>query len=372
MKYRPKHTLIVAGGGTGGHVLAGIAVADQWRARYGFEARVVFVGAKGGIEEKLVPRAGYPLKLLKLGSLNRVSLWRKIRTAFQLPVSFVKSVLFIMSLRPKAILGVGGYASGPVVLMGRVLSGLHLIRAKTAILEQNSVAGLTNRILGRFVNVVCSAFPGLETQFDLEKLVVTGNPVRAIMKPLPAAPREPFTIFIFGGSQGAIGMNTLVLAALPELKDLFPRIRFVHQTGEKDYQRVLAAHQKAGSPARVEKFIYEMDQTYAVASLVICRAGSSTLSELAAVGRAAVLVPLPTAADNHQEENAKLFFNAGASFVLHQQGSKGSDLAKLIRELIRNPAQIDQMESAVRRFYAPTAADAIVLALSDRRASARS
>lgn len=350
-------SLIIAGGGTGGHVAAGIAVADAWKRKYGADARIVFVGAQGGIEEKMVPRTGYPLELLKLGSLKGVSLGRRLKTMLQLPLSLIRSLGVVIRERPDAVLGVGGYASGPLVLAARILS-------RTAILEQNAVPGFTNRILGKVVHRVFSAFPGVEGLFPGGKVTLTGNPVRSAMQPMPPAPRTPFTIFIFGGSQGAMGINTLVLDALPYLHDLLPRLRFVHQTGDRDHARTAEAHGKASTSARVEKFIHDMPSVYREASLLICRAGSSTLSEIAAVGRAAVLIPFPFASDNHQEKNAEIFVKAGAAWLLRQQSAKGEDLARIIREAVTNPAKIDQMEKAVRAFYRPAAAEDIVVQLS--------
>jgi UDP-N-acetylglucosamine--N-acetylmuramyl-(pentapeptide) pyrophosphoryl-undecaprenol N-acetylglucosamine transferase len=351
---------MVAGGGTGGHVLAGIAVADAWKVKYP-GARIEFVGAYGGIEEKLVPRAGYPLRLVALGSLKGVSWGKRIRTFCQLPFALGKSALLLFRARPRAVVGVGGYASGPLVLMARVtgwLWGCH-----TAILEQNAVPGFTNRVLARFVHQVLSAFPGIDGHFPRGKVRVTGNPVREVMKPMKPATRNPFTLFIFGGSQGAQGINTLVLDAVAHLEDLKPRLRFIHQTGERDYDRVVEGHRKAGTQARVEKFIYEMPAAYEAASLLVCRAGSSTLAEVAAVGRAAVLVPFPYASDNHQEKNARIFEEMHAARVLVQFQSKGEDLARIIRELIENPTKLDEMERAVRSFYRPNAALDVVQAI---------
>jgi UDP-N-acetylglucosamine--N-acetylmuramyl-(pentapeptide) pyrophosphoryl-undecaprenol N-acetylglucosamine transferase len=366
---RVSRSLIIAGGGTGGHVLAGVAVADSWRDAFGKDAQILFVGARGGIEEKLVPRAGYPLELLELGSLNRVSLSRKLKTTFQLPLSLFKSARIILRQKPDAVLGVGGYASGPLVLMARVLGCFGLTSTTTAILEQNSIPGLTNRILGRMVHQVFSAFPGMEKHFDVTKLLVTGNPVRASVVEVGARKAEvvsPFTVFIFGGSQGAKGINTLVLEALPLLKDRLTRLKFVHQTGEADYERVKKGYEEFGVQARVEKFIYDMPEVYSQASLVICRAGSSTLSEIAAVGKASVLVPFPFASDNHQEHNARIFSDAGAAFLLIQSQAKGSDLAQIIRELMENPEKKNKLEHQVRTFFKPDSAGEIRRALSPR------
>jgi UDP-N-acetylglucosamine--N-acetylmuramyl-(pentapeptide) pyrophosphoryl-undecaprenol N-acetylglucosamine transferase len=355
-----KGGLVIAGGGTGGHVLAGIAVADEWKSRAG-AGDIAFVGAYGGIEEKLVPRAGYPLTCLNIGALKGKGLGRRLKTLFQLPIAIASSAAWLLSRRPRAVLGVGGYASGPLVLAARVLGPF--TGTRTAILEQNSVPGFTNRMLGRLVQRVFCTFPGTEARFPAGRARVTGNPVRSAMHRLASAPREPFTVFIFGGSQGAAGINQLVTDALPLLKDL--KLRFIHQTGEKDFDRTLAAHRAAGTDARVEKFIHDMPACYERASLVICRSGSSTLSELAAVGRASVLVPFPFASDNHQEVNARVFTDAGAALLLKQQDSTGADLARIIREAMADPARLARMEEAVTAFHRPQAASEIVGWLGD-------
>lgn len=360
-----KPSLIVAGGGTGGHVLAGIAVADAWRAAVGEQAQVLFVGAQGGIEEKLVPRGGYALELLHLGALNRVSWAKKLRTALLLPFSFWKSLSILLTHRPDAVLGVGGYASGPLVLTAKVLRLLRISGLKTAILEQNSVPGLTNRWLGKWVDLVFCAFPGTENQFGQASTILTGNPVRSSIQKFPSAPREPLTVFIFGGSQGALGINSLVIAALPFLEPVQAQIRFIHQTGERDFERVLGAYRSRNMDVRVEKFIYDMPECYKSASLVICRSGSSTLAEIAAVGRAAVLVPFPQASDNHQEKNARVFSEAGAARLLLQQNTTGKELAELILDLLHKTKLIDEMEKAVSQFYRPMAAQDIVKNLRD-------
>lgn len=364
-------SIIIAGGGTGGHVLAGVAVADSWKQAYGKDAEILFVGARGGIEEKLVPRAGYTLELLDLGSLNRVSVGRKLKTLVQLPLSLIKSARIILKQKPAAVLGVGGYASGPLVLMARVLGFFGLSSARTAILEQNSIPGMTNRILGKTVHQVFSAFPGMDRHFSQGKLSITGNPVReAVVNAWgQKAQAEPFTVFIFGGSQGALGINTLVLEALPLLKDRWTRLKFVHQTGEKDFDRVKAGYeplQAQGVQVRVEKFIYDMPEVYGQSSLVICRAGSSTLSEIAAVGKASVLVPFPYASDNHQEHNARVFTDAGAAFLLIQAKAKGGDLAAIIKDLMDHPEKRTDVEKKARSFFKPDSAGEIRRALSSR------
>jgi UDP-N-acetylglucosamine--N-acetylmuramyl-(pentapeptide) pyrophosphoryl-undecaprenol N-acetylglucosamine transferase len=352
-----KATLLVCGGGTGGHVLAGIALANEWQRQHGMQARVCFVGAKGGLEEKLVPRAGYPLRLLELGALNRVGIVRKIKTLFQMPVCLFRAALILFQERPSAVIGVGGYASGPMLLVAS------FFRLNTAILEQNSVPGLTNRWLGHLVRKIFTAFEGTQG-FSASKVLVTGNPIRTEFQVGGSATRRPFVIFIFGGSQGAMGLNSLVLDSLPYLVDRGSDIEWIHQTGEKDFDRVKAGFETwKGLSPRIEKFIYEMPECYKKASLVICRAGSSTLSEIAAVGRAALFIPLPTAADNHQVKNAEIFQKAGASLMLQQNQTSGKELAKVIGECIANPSLLEKMEKAVVGFYKPSAAEMIIKAI---------
>jgi len=356
---RISNRLIVAGGGTGGHVLAGVAIADCWKKAVSADA--IFIGAVGGIEEKLVPRSGYQLHLLSLGSLKGVGLGKQFKTLLKIPFALLISFSLLIRYRPTAVIGVGGYASGPFVLAARLIGWLW--QTRVAILEQNAVPGFTNRLLARFVDKIFSAFPGLEKSLPGNKVILTGNPVRAEMKRLGPSSRKPFTVFIFGGSQGAVGINTLVLEALPLLKDYHHLLKFIHQTGEKDYQRVFEGYEENKIEARVEKFIYEMAQAYEEASIVICRAGSSTLAEIAAVGRASVLIPFPQAADNHQEKNAQIFQDKKAARMLRQSEATGKTVADLLVELLKDPEKIEEMERNVSFFHKPNAARDIVEAL---------
>jgi UDP-N-acetylglucosamine--N-acetylmuramyl-(pentapeptide) pyrophosphoryl-undecaprenol N-acetylglucosamine transferase len=357
--------LFVAGGGTGGHVLAGVAIAEEWKRILGPQARVVFVGARGGIEERLVTRVGLPLRLVDLGSLKRVSLGRRLKTLIQLPLSFIRSAQWLFQERPQAVIGVGGYASGPMVLMARLVGWIW--GARVGIVEQNSVPGFTNRVLSFFAHKVCAAFPGMEAFFPTSKLSLTGNPIRLIFEELPPAQEKDgkLSVFIFGGSQGALGINKLVVEALPLIQAnprLCNRLRFIHQTGEKDHEWVLKGHREAGfADSRVEKFIYEMEAAYREASLVVCRAGSSTLSELARVGRASILIPFPFAADNHQEMNARVFSSAGASILLRQQDTKPEDLVRVLEQLLAvSSDSLRKMETLVKQFSQPKSAELVL------------
>ena len=353
---KSRDVFFVTGGGTAGHIYAGLAVADLWHERHP-TTDIRFVGARGGMEERLVPRSPYPLHLVSIGSWNGAPLAKKLKTFFQIPFSFIVAARWLLAHRPRVVLGVGGYASFPLVLAASAIGWLWGCRV--AVLEQNVLPGLTNRILGRVSSRVFAAFPGAEKVFGHSKVLLTGNPIRSTMKPLPPASRKPFTVFVFGGSQGAMGINTLVIEALPELKALGTEVRWIHQTGERDFDRVKAAHLAAGTQGRVEKFIYEMLEAYAQADLLICRAGSSTLAEVAAVGRAAVLVPL-VSRDRHQVYNAELFANSGAAEMKIQTQTSGKELAMLIDSLSKVPSRLSQMETAVKQFYRPDAVSRVV------------
>ena len=366
MRLSNKHNrrLLIAGGGTGGHVLAGIAIADEWMRQLGgldrTSADVLFVGSFQGLEAKLVPKYGYALKLIPVGALNRISLKTKILTLSRLPVAFIKAFFILLFFRPHSVIGVGGYASGPVVLLARFLAPI--LKINTAIIEQNSVAGFTNRLLGRYVKKVFCAFDASKSYFSADKVLITGNPIRSSLRRLPPSLQEPFTLFIFGGSQGALGINSMILDALPFLKN--EGIQFIHQTGVTDFERVQAGYLREGiESARLEKFIDDMASCYSRASLVICRAGASTLSELASVGRAAIFIPLPTAADNHQEKNARIFESNQSAWVVPQTSLTGAQFAEAILNLKRNPAAILQVETRVQKFYQSDSAFKIVKAL---------
>jgi len=356
--------LFVAGGGTGGHVLAGVAIAEEWKRRLGEGARVVFVGARGGIEERLVPRAGLPLRLVDLGSLKRVSWSRRLKTVIQLPMSLVRSGFWLLQDRPSVVIGVGGYASGPMVLMSRLLGWLW--GARVGIVEQNSVPGFTNRILSLFAHKVCVVFPGMERFFAAKKVAKTGNPIRLIFQELPSSAESdlPVTVFVFGGSQGATGINRLVTEALPLIANhpgLTGKIRWIHQTGERDFEEVNKAYHDTGfSDSRVEKFIYDMETAYRSAFVVVCRAGSSTLSELARVGRASILIPFPFAADNHQEMNARVFADTGASILMLQGKTRSEDLVQTLERLVRDRQAVGSMEQAVKKFSQPDSAQLVL------------
>jgi UDP-N-acetylglucosamine--N-acetylmuramyl-(pentapeptide) pyrophosphoryl-undecaprenol N-acetylglucosamine transferase len=325
--------LLIAGGGTGGHLFPGIAVAEEVVRRGG---QVLFVGTSRGLEARAVPAAGYALELLEVSGLKRVGLMAVLRGLFRLPKAFFRSLSILRRFRPDVVLGVGGYASGPVVLAAA------LWRYPTAIQEQNSVPGITNRILSRLVRVVMIAFDEARRFFPAGKTETIGNPVRSkLVATLTAGADSADTsasprILVVGGSQGARAVNDLVLTAVEVLAKNGSLPVLVHQTGPSDEDRCGERYGVLSVSDRVEvrPFIDDMATEYHRASLVVARAGALTLAELAIAGRPTILIPLPTAADDHQSKNAARFAQAGAAIVLNQRTSTGAELAQLLSDLL--------------------------------------
>jgi UDP-N-acetylglucosamine--N-acetylmuramyl-(pentapeptide) pyrophosphoryl-undecaprenol N-acetylglucosamine transferase len=354
--------VIIAGGGTGGHLYPGIAIAEEVTARPGGE--VLFVGTARGLEAKLVPAAGYPLELLDVSGLKRKGLRGFLRGLLRLPRAFFGSRAILRRFRPDLVFGVGGYASGPIVLVA-ALSGY-----TTAILEQNSRPGITNRLLGRFVRRIFIAFDESRRYFAAAKTTLSGNPVRRGFLNGRAAPGATTaveqTLLIVGGSQGARAVNDLVSAMVPLLAQRGGLPRIVHQTGPADLERIRQRYQemrqKTGVAVAVDvrPYIDDMPGELARASLVIGRAGALTLAELAIVGCPAILIPLPTAADDHQTANARQLAEAGAAVLLPQAQATAEGLADLVASLMTDAARRAAMAAAMAALGRPGAARAIV------------
>ncbi len=347
--------LMVAGGGTGGHIYPAIAIAREWLARG--DHRVVFVGTEYGLEKRLVPAAGYPLEFVRVGGLKGKSLAQTVRNLARLPLGFLDAWTLVSRHRPAAVLGVGGYASGPV-LMVAALRGI-----PTLIHEANAFPGLTNRILARFVRTIAVGFPKALEQFR-RKGIETGNPVRQEFFDAARRPRTPragVRILVFGGSQGSKILNDTVVAALPHLAPAAGRVEIVHQTGPASLDAVKAAY--ASSPfadARVVAYLDPMAEEMAAADLVICRAGAMTVGELAAIGRAAILIPFAAATNNHQEFNARALESAGGAVVITERELTPERLAAAISELTSSRPRLEAMGAAQRRVARPDATAAIV------------
>jgi UDP-N-acetylglucosamine--N-acetylmuramyl-(pentapeptide) pyrophosphoryl-undecaprenol N-acetylglucosamine transferase len=299
--------VVIAGGGTGGHVIPALAIARELQASY--NAEVMFVGTSRGIENRLVPQAGFPLKLIEVGQLNRVSFATRIKTLFALPLSVVEASQLLADLKPGVVIGVGGYASGPAMLAA-ILRGI-----PTMVFEPNLVPGMVNRRIARWTRVAAVHFA--ETGRWFRKFRVTGVPVRKEFFELPPRPIDGVpSLLVFGGSQGARAINDAVVKSSAGLKSAIPNLRIVHQTGQRQFDEIAAAYKSAGVEAEVAPFIENMAQKFAEADLVICRSGASTVAEIAAAGKAAIFVPLPTAADDHQRRNAESLVAQGAAMMI--------------------------------------------------------
>jgi UDP-N-acetylglucosamine--N-acetylmuramyl-(pentapeptide) pyrophosphoryl-undecaprenol N-acetylglucosamine transferase len=341
-------TILIAAGGTGGHLFPGIAVADELRRRHP-GVRIVFAGTRRGLETRLLPGAGYELELLPTRPLNRVGLLALVRGLLVLPWALLRAAALVRRLRPEAVLGVGGYAGGPVVLVAALLG------VRTVILEPNAKPGLTNRVLRPVVTRVACAYEEARRRFG-SKGVVTGNPVRAGFVPGPRrARRPPLTVLAFGGSQGSAVLNRALLAALPHLPGP-DRLRLVHQTGEAMREEVLAGYRAAGRAGEVLAFLEDMEKRLLDSDLVVSRSGATTCAELTAAGKAALLVPFARAADDHQRSNARALEAAGAAVVMEEDALSGEGLAGALRNLLENPARLEAMEEASRRLGRPDAA----------------
>lgn len=348
---------MLAGGGTGGHLFPALALAEAFRDRDP-GSEILFVGSRQGLEASIVAREGYRLSTIEVGSLQGKTFCKKLREVIAIPRSLFQSWRLIHSFKPDLVLGVGGYASGPVVLtawaMGR----------RTAIHEQNAFPGLSNRILGRFVDRVFISFEASARHFAGRKTILTGNPVRRRMRPKmaaqKAAPESKFTLFIFGGSQGAHRLNRAMEEALMDLREMRGRLRIIHQTGEKDYAEVQKVYEREGFEAEIYPFIYEMDRSYAAADLVLCRAGATTLFELMAMGKPAILVPYPYAANDHQTLNALTLVDAGAAVKVADGELTGKHLGEILRQLSGDPGRLKRMGEQAAALAKPRAAEEIV------------
>jgi UDP-N-acetylglucosamine--N-acetylmuramyl-(pentapeptide) pyrophosphoryl-undecaprenol N-acetylglucosamine transferase len=347
---------LIAAGGTGGHLFPGLAVADELRARHP-GAEVVFVGTPRGLEGRLVPAAGYPLELLPILPLNAVGLARMLRGLLALPRAFLRGLGLLRRLRPEAVLGVGGYAGGPIVLLASLLG------VRTVILEPNARPGFTNRVLRPFVRRAACAYEETRQAFG-PKGVTTGNPVRGAFFGLARKEhRPPLTLLAFGGSQGSRVLNRALVEALPLLPGP-DRLRIVHQTGEAQRAQVAAAYAAAGREAEVAPFLDDMPRRFAEADLVLSRSGATTCAEICAASKAAVLVPFALAADDHQRENARALEAAGAARMIEEKDLEGPTLAGVLRALVDEPGRLGPMEAAAGRLARPDAA-ARVAALLD-------
>lgn len=332
--------IIIAAGGTGGHLFPAQAVAEAFLEK---DARnqILFVGSQKGLERQVLAKEGFALKTIEVVSLVGKPLRKKIGSLFIVGKGILQSWRLLGQFRPDLVLGMGGYTAGPVVLAA------WLMGLKTAIHEQNVIPGLSNRLLGKVVDRVFISFPATAQFFAKEKTFWTGNPVRKKFKLPPSSPSpknsSPFTLFILGGSQGAHHLNRAMMEALPLIEEMKGKIHIIHQTGQKDYRQVAEAYRQKNWPAEVYPFLEDIERAYRQADFVICRAGASTLFELMAMGKPALLVPFPFAANDHQTLNARALVKAGAALLVADQDLNGAYLSALLKRLMKEREKLREM-----------------------------
>jgi len=342
--------LLLAGGGTGGHLFPAVALAEQLR-REEPDSAVLFVGTERGLEFRLLPELGWPLRTVAMRGWAGASLVARCKGLAGLGRSLLQSRHILSEFRPDVVVGVGGYASVPVLLAARLSGVPYLIH------EQNAWPGLANRLLGRWANRVCLSFSEADRAFHCGATVLTGNPVRAAMEVCPGLAEDPLCLLVFGGSQGARAINRAVVAALPHLAEWREKLVVMHQSGQADFEETLHGYRENGWPrADVQPFIKDMAQAYARATLVVCRAGATTLAELTACGRPAILVPYPHAAAGHQAGNARAMAAKGAAMMMEEADLTPERLAQLISGLLHDRASLLFMAAAARRLARPAAA----------------
>jgi len=353
--------VLIAAGGTGGHIYPGIAVANELRRRDPSSV-VRFVGTARGLETRLVPQASFELSIIESAGLKNVGLGARVRGLALLPKSFLAARRLIREFRPDVVIGAGGYVSGPVLLTASWM------RLPTLVMDSNALPGWTNRVLARFIDKAAVSFAEALPHFR-GKGVLTGNPVRAEFFEIPEKRRDAgqVSLLVFGGSQGARAINEAMIAALPQLSSRKEVLRITHQTGEADYEKVRSAYEAASwnENVVVRRYLDEMTEEFAKADLIICRAGATTSAELVAAGKAAIMIPFPLAADDHQRKNAAALQAAGAARMILQKDLTGARLAREIESFIEAPNEITRMETASRKLARRDAA-AVTVDLIER------
>jgi UDP-N-acetylglucosamine--N-acetylmuramyl-(pentapeptide) pyrophosphoryl-undecaprenol N-acetylglucosamine transferase len=347
--------VVIAGGGTGGHLFPGMAVAGEFAVRNP-QSRILFVGAGRPFEKDALARAGYPQRTIPIEGIKGRGLWVKARAVAKIPAALLSSTGILAEAQADLVVGVGGYAAGPVALAAWI-KGIPVV-----LCEQNTVPGITNRMLFPISRRVYLSFEKTICKIDPLKKRITGNPIRRqiLGASTPEAKvRDTFTILILGGSQGAHAINLAVMDALPRLRQR-RRIRIVHQTGAEDRDQVVNAYEKAGIDAEVKAFFHDMASRYRRADLVVCRAGATTVAELTALGKAALFIPYPFAADNHQVHNAQALVDQGAAQMVLERELSGADLARRLDVLAGAPDLLATMASRSRELGKPEAARSIV------------
>ena len=346
---------VIAGGGTGGHLFPGIAIAEAFVEREAGN-EVLFIGTERGIEMRVLAGGRFPLRTIRAMPLKGRSAGEKVKALGTLPVAVSESLSILKGFRPHLVVGVGGYASGPALLAA------FLLGLRRVIHEQNMVPGMTNRFLKWFCQRIFVSFDETRRHFPEKKTRVTGNPIRkGFLDGLsPRKKTDRFTVLVFGGSAGAHRINEAVMEALEFLKEARPFLRLIHQTGREDLEAVSKRYQEQGWDAIVRPFFEDMASQYQASDLVVCRAGASTISELAVCGRGAILIPYPYAAHRHQLIQARRLSDLGACRMIEDEDLRGDSLAGAILHLRSHPEELTGMEEAIRKVGRPGAAREIV------------
>ena len=346
--------LLLAGGGTGGHLFPAIAVAEQLR-REEPQSEVLFVGTERGLEFRLLPKLGWPLRTIEMSGFAGLSFAKRIATLGRLVKGLGQARRILGEFRPDLVVGVGGYASVPVLLAAK-LTGVPFMNH-----EQNAWPGLANRLFGRWAKRICLSFSEAGRAFQGRATVMTGNPVRSTIEACPDVVIEPPNLLVFGGSHGAQSINRILLAALPHLQSWQGKLQICHQTGEQGFAEVRDGYAAQGwTDCEIKPFIDDMGSAYSKASLVVCRAGATTLAELAACGRPAILIPFPHAAGNHQSTNAQALVARGAALMFEEHDLDAEHLAGVVSELLRERHTLRRMAAATRALAQPGAAQRLI------------
>ncbi|MGE0632984.1 MAG: undecaprenyldiphospho-muramoylpentapeptide beta-N-acetylglucosaminyltransferase [Pseudobdellovibrionaceae bacterium] len=347
-----KKIAVIAGGGTGGHIYPGLAIAKAiMELEPGME--VHFVGSPQGLETKIVPREGFPLHLIHVGKLNYTGgIFGKIKTLILLPYAILQCASLLWSLKPEVVLGVGGYASGPFVLVAALLG------FKTAIWEPNAMPGMTNRWLSRFVDRCYVVFESAKGYLKTKRVDAVGLPVRDAVEKVQGQSTQSneFRILVFGGSQGARAINNAMKAAVEKGGDWLKDLHLIHQTGSLDFADILKSYSQSKLHVEAHEYLHNMPEMYTWADLIICRAGASTVAEISAVGKPAIFIPLPSAADDHQRKNAEVLVSVGAGKMILQKDLTPDSLIQTIQELRSSESVRKEMAKKALDFYTPKAA----------------
>lgn len=339
--------VLMVAGGTGGHIFPALAVAEELQVRAAIRGAfracaIEFLGTTRGLEARLIPPRGFPLHTVAAAGLKGIGGWRKLRNLAVLPRTAVETAMVLRAFQPDVVVGLGGYLAGPALLEAALKD------IPTLLIEPNAIPGFTNRILAPVIRCAAVGFAEAARIYGA-KARVTGHPVRKAFEAIPPKPHAPpFTVLIVGGSQGAKAINDCVVRSLPLLEPDWGKLKIIHQTGERDYNAVRVAYQELGIAADVRAFVEDMPVAFSQADLVISRAGATAVSEIAAAGKAALLIPYPGAADRHQLGNARILERVGAARVIEQRELTPERWVHELRDLLNRPDLLVRMEQRAR------------------------